>query len=209
MKPFRVLIKGKPTGNWKANINGKVVDLGEGDTLGAEEAYAKAAALETPVGEAGPTVGDIIDRATGDAPAGAPKSEPKEKSAPGTLRAGGLEELSPALLKKFRETFAAAIADGNYSLDRALIGVFGYIPPNIPEDSKALLKIGWELACQKYFTDGVPPPWIVILFANVQIIAKLADGATKKPAEKVDENAGTTTSARDRAAANRNEDPVG
>jgi hypothetical protein len=208
MKPFRVLIKGKPVGNWKANINGKVCDLGEGDTLDATQAFEKAQALESPAGQAGPTVANILGAAASNAsPAADP--EPKERQAPGTIRAGGLEELSPALLKKFRETFAAAIADGNYSLDRALIGVFGYVPPNIPEDNKALLKIGWELACQKYFTDGVPPPWIVILFANVQILAKLADGAVKKPEPKADENAGATPSARDRTAVNKNESPVG
>lgn len=197
-KPYRVLIKGKPVGNWKANVNGKVVDLGEGDALSADQAFDRASRLtEQSSAPTGPTIGKLFEAASNGGQV-SPKPEVQEdtKSKPGELRKEGLAELSPALLKKFRETFAAAIADGNYSLDRALIGIFGYIPPNIPEDSKALLKIGWELACQKYFTDGVPPPWIVILFANVQIIAKLADGSKKKPTpeEKAkDGKPGTTT----------------
>lgn len=191
LKPFQLRIGGKP-GAWKAMIDGKVLDLGD-SSLTPDQAQAKldAAMAKKDSPSMGPTVGDIAEKAgipiTKSAPPKSTDDKPSEPK-PGEIRPNGLADLSPALLKKFRETFAASIADANYSVDKALFSIFGYAVNDIPEDSKALLKIGWELACQQYFVDGVPPPWVIILFANAQIVARLAATAKDKNAPKEKSN---------------------
>jgi hypothetical protein len=191
LKPFQLKIGGKVSG-WRAIINGKVADVGDkGDT--EEQAQSKVdkiiAEADKPNTPTGPTIGKLADMAgfpiTKEADKGAPEA-PKEadKPKPGEFRKNGLGELPAALLKKFRETFAASLSDANYTVDKAMFSIFGYSVDDIPEDTKTLLKIGWELACQQYFVDGVPPPWVIILFGNVQIFTKLASTAKeKKPAQ--------------------------
>jgi len=185
LKPFQLKVGGKVSG-WRAIINGKVADVGDkGDT--EEQAQAKVDKIlesaNKPEPSGFPTIGELADKAeiplTKEAGKDAPAKE-SDKPKPGEIRKNGLADLPSALLKKFRETFAASIADANYSADKALFSIFGYSVDDIPEDTKSLLKIGWELACQQYFVDGVPPPWVIILFANAQIIARLASTAKEK-----------------------------
>jgi hypothetical protein len=189
IKPFQLKIGGKTSG-WRALVNGKVADLGDKDAT-EEQAQQKLNELiakgdQTPTG---PTIGQIADKVgipvtkAKETPTFSSPKEPEpsdDKARPGEIRKNGLADLSPALLKKFRETFAASVADANYSADKALFSIFGYAVEDIPEETKGLLKIGWELACQQYFVDGVPPPWVIILFANAQIIIKLAANAKEK-----------------------------
>lgn len=216
IKPFQLKIGGKSSG-WRAIINGKVAEVGDKDAT-EEQAQRKVEEIIKQgegTGTTGPTIGQIAEKAgipvtksqgTSDvsSPQSAPSKEADEKAKPGDIRKNGLADLSPALLKKFRETFAASIADANYSVDKALFSFFGYAVEDIPEDTKALLKIGWELACQQYFVDGVPPPWVIILFANAQIMTKLATTAKeKKPANgQPNQSARNTGAGSDR----RNED---
>ena len=187
LKPFQLKVGGKVSG-WRAIINGKVADVGDkGDT--EEQAQAKVdkiiADADKPNAPTGPTIGKLADMAGFPITKESDKDTPEatkesDKPKPGEIRKNGLADLSPALLKKFRETFAASIADANYSADKALFSILGYSVDDIPEDTKALLKIGWELACQQYFVDGVPPPCVIILFANTQIIARQAATAKEK-----------------------------
>jgi hypothetical protein len=213
IKPFQLKIGGKTSG-WRAMVNGKVAELGDKDAT-EEQAQKKLDEIIAKGGQpesTGPTIGQIADKVginltkekdspTFTSPTTSPKKD--EEAKPGDIRKNGLADLSPALLKKFRETFAASIADANYSVDKALFSFFGYAVDDIPEDTKALLKIGWELACQQYFVDGVPPPWVIILFANAQIMTKLATTAKeKKTANGTRKPADNTGAGSDR----RNED---
>jgi hypothetical protein len=186
-KPFEFRVGGKSMG-WRAIVNGKVVDLGD-SSISEADAQSKLDRIAAPKG---PTIGEIAEKVANPTKDEAPKKdiEPKETPKPGEFRKNGLAELSPALLKKFRETFAAAASDMNYNADKAMFAIFGYDVEDIPEESKLLLKVGWELACQQWFVDGVPPPFVVILFANAQIVIKLAGTARDKNARpKREENA--------------------
>lgn len=173
-------------GPWKAVVGGKVVELGDAGSVTKEEADAKLKEIVAATPEQqGPTIGEIADAASKiDAkPEGSVPREtaPKADKPPtGSLRAAGLSELTGQQLAKLRDKLSAAIAEGNLSLDTALIAMFGRDVPQLPPEDLGLLRIGWEIACQEWFVNGVPPAWVIILFANVQLTTKLAQMSTPK-----------------------------
>ena len=54
-------------------------------------------------------------------------------------------------------------------------------------DQYMLLSAGWELACEQYFVNGVPPPWIIILLGNALCFANLAEGSKPKVPVEIEE----------------------
>jgi hypothetical protein len=56
--------------------------------------------------------------------------------------------------------------------------------PVIPSDQYLLLASGWELMCEQYFVNGVPPAWVVILLGNVLVCTKLVELSEPKPEPK-------------------------
>ena len=187
--PFRVTTKGKPEGPWKAIVGGKLEELAP-ETGTLEEAQAKLETLieslpkmksslfsKTNTGQT-KQPGDISSEFSSDS------TSESVKPKTGDIVSNGLASLTPARVAKFREQIAAALASGNVSLDRALICIFRDKVPVIPPDQYLLLATGWELACEQYFKNGVPPPWIIILLGNVIVAAKMVELSEPKPVEK-------------------------
>jgi hypothetical protein len=110
-------------------------------------------------------------------------SQTIEKPKPGELRKNGLAELSPAKLTAFKQQIASAIAGGNVSLDRALVAIFRDKVPHLAPEQYMLLSTGWELACEQYFVNGVPPWWIIVLLGNATVCASLYEKSEPKPPE--------------------------
>ena len=206
--PFRIK-KGDTWSAWKALIQGKTVDLGDGVTMTKEEAERALAALmpSTPmtVPKKPPnllglltntesTAAAVSSNSTDSPTTASPKTKPvdTEKPKPTELRKNGLSELTPARLAKFREQVALAISAGNVSLDRALVAIFRDKVPVIASDQYMLLSTGWELACEQYFVNGVPPAWIIILLGNALVCTTLYEKSEPKKPEEEKDDAGTT-----------------
>ena len=188
--PFRTK-KGEIYSHWKAVIPGKgLVDLGE-STLTQEEAARQLSTLMPTVSTTKQEtktsiLGSLFKKAESadstDSSTPSPdsmKTKP-EKPKPGELRKNGLAELSPDRLRKFRETIANAIAIGNVSLDRALISIFRDNVPHLDPQQYMLLSTGWELACEEYFVNGVPPAWIIVLLGNALVGTALVEASKPK-----------------------------
>ena len=195
--PFRTK-KGEKWSPWKAVIPGKgLVELGPGDTMTQEEASSKltgmlpAAVIPTAMEQPKKSLlGDLFKKSdpiaqsvSTDSTVSKDTISPTkpDKPKPGELRKNGLSELSPDRLKKFRETIATAIASGNVSLDRALVSIFRDKVPHIAPEQYMLLSTGWELACEQYFVNGVPPAWIIILLGNALVCTNLYEASEVKP----------------------------
>jgi hypothetical protein len=207
--PFRIK-KGEKWSPWKALVQGKTVELGDGDTMTKEEAEKALLALTpsppTPVqAKAGNLLGLLTNTestvpgpslsSTVSPTTTSPKTAQDEKPKPTELRKNGLAELTPARLAKFREQVAIAIAGGNVSLDRALVSIFRDKVPVLAPEQYMLLSTGWELACEQYFVNGVPPAWIIILLGNALVCTSLYEKSEAKPPEEEKEendDAGTT-----------------
>jgi hypothetical protein len=112
---------------------------------------------------------------------------PAEKPTTGQVNTKGLASFSPGKITKFRELIAGALATGNVSLDRALVTIFRDEVPVLRPDQYMLLSAGWELACEQYFVNGVPPPWIIILLGNALAFTNLAEGSKPKKPEPIEE----------------------
>lgn len=188
--PFRIK-KGDSFSTWKAVIDGKTVDLAEA-TATREEALKALAALTPSPSQKTQTPKLSINPFSGTAektpPLQSPSSTPSTDSTSikpqtGELRKGGLTELSPAKLIKFREQIANALATGNVSLDRALVSIFRDKVPVLPPEQYMLLSTGWELACEQYFVNGVPPAWIIILIGNAMVCTALVEKSEPKKEE--------------------------
>jgi hypothetical protein len=193
--PFRTK-KGDVWSQWKAIVNGKSIELGDGNTVTKEEADKKLAEIlpATTANTKNPTLGDLLKKSETKAPEASSTSTgsntsttPKpDKPKPTELRKNGLSELSPERLKNFREKVASAIASGNVTLDRALVAIFRDEVPILTPEQHYLLSIGWELACEQFFVNGVPPAWIVILLGNAMVVTALVE-KSKPKAEKPEE----------------------
>lgn len=195
--PFRTK-KGDDFSPWKAVVNGKIVELAP-NTATQEEASAKLSPM-IPSVPAKPekrstSITDLFGKsaATQQAePSLSTDSKPsisEDKPKPGEIRKNGLADLSPVRLKAFRDQVAFAIASGNVSLDRALVSIFRDKVPILAPEQYLLLSTGWELACEQYFVNGVPPAWIIILLGNAMVCTSLYEKsepqAKKEPPKHV------------------------
>jgi hypothetical protein len=183
--PFRVTIKGKQVGPWKAIVGGKLEELASENATKEEAAKALDTILESMpkskstlfskpnMGQTKPQPDSGLESST--------DSLPVEKPKTGEIRSNGLASLSPPKIAKFREQIAGAMASGNVSLDRALISIFRDKVPVIPPDQYLMLATGWELACEQFFVNGLPPWWIVVLLGNATVLAKLYESSEPKP----------------------------
>ena len=195
--PFRTK-KGDDFSPWKAVVNGKIVELAP-NTATQEEASAKLLPMIPPVPpkpeKRSTSISDLFGKS-----AATPQAEPslstdskpsisEDKPKPGEIRKNGLADLSPARLKAFRDQVAFAIASGNVSLDRALVSIFRDKVPILAPEQYLLLSTGWELACEQYFVNGVPPAWIIILLGNAMVCTSLYEKsepqAKKEPPKHV------------------------
>jgi hypothetical protein len=215
--PFRIK-KGDKFSSWKAVVAGKTVELGDGDTMTKEEAERALAPLipvtsTTATKKPGNLLGLLANsEKTQAVPSSnsidspittSPKTKviDPEKPKPTELRKNGLAELSQARLTKFREQVAIAIATGNVSLDRALVSIFRDNVPTLTPEFYMLLSSGWELACEQYFVDGLPPPWVLILLGNALVCTTLYEKSEAKKPEVSEEEQN------ERAAGNKPDRP--
>jgi len=191
--PFQIK-KGDKLSGWKAVVNGKTVELASAEST-KEEASAALLKILPSQPETKPTkqinlsISQVKSETTAQSAsvtstASADSISPKpDKPVTGEIRKGGLAELSPAKVTKFREQIANAIATGNVSLDRALVSIFRDKVPIIPPEQYLLLSSGWELACEQYFVNGVPPAWVIILLGNVMVCTSLFEKSEPKKEE--------------------------
>jgi hypothetical protein len=196
--PFRIK-KGDKWSQWKALVQGKTVELGDGDTMSKEEADRALSALmpsspTPPQKKTGNLIGlltntestapDHSSNSTASLTTTSPKPTQEEKPKPTELRKNGLAELTPARLAKFREQVAIAIGSSNVSLDRALVSLFRDKVPVLAPEQYMLLSTGWELACEQYFVTGVPPAWLIILLGNALVCTSLYEKSEPKQPEE-------------------------
>jgi hypothetical protein len=197
--PFRTK-KGEEFSPWKALVLGKAVELAPSNATKEEADTALLKILPAPTTEAkkNVSIGDLLKKSEATAQA-APSlstdskttSSPIEKPKTGEVRIGGLSELSPAKVKAFREAVAGAIASGNVSLDRALVSIFRDEVPILAPEQHLLLSTGWELACEQYFVNGLPPAWVIILLGNAMVCTSLVEKSKPKPPEEPPKHDGT------------------
>jgi hypothetical protein len=212
--PFRTK-KGEEFSPWKAVVNGKTLELAPASST-QEEAATKLAEMNpqpTPSvkqSQKSLNLGDLFKKTdTTPEAASSPSTDLKdttgqtEKPKPGEIRKNGLADLSPARLKAFRDQVAYAIATGNVSLDRALISIFRDNVPFLLPEQYLLLSTGWELACEQYFVNGVPPAWIIILLGNAMVCTSLYEKSEPKKEEALPTNDGTITAPANGAPKNK------
>lgn len=221
--PFRVKKNGTEVGPWKAMVRGAIHELAP-ESASQSDAEAALQTILTnlpPITE--PSEASEKSTATNKEPSSIfstfstpssdePKPEKPAKPKPGEMRKEGLTELSAARIKSFREGVAQALATGNVTLDRALLGIFRDNVPTLTPDQHMLLSTGWELACEQYFVSGVPPAWIIILLANAQVMASMYDKSQpKKPAEPDEEDVsrGTNDAPKPNTAPSKPKNPKG
>jgi hypothetical protein len=194
--PFQIKQKDK-LGPWQTVLNGKTIVLAGPDATKEEatEALRKLSPISgntsTPetkksfnlLGQVKSTATTPGEESLNSTASTATPSPTNDKPKPGELRKNGLAELSPAKLAAFKSQVAGAIAAGNVSLDRALVGLFRDKVPVIPPESYMLLATGWELACEQYFVSGVPPWWAIALLGNATVIAAMYEKSEPKPPE--------------------------
>ena len=208
--PFRTK-KGDDFSPWKAVVNGKIVELAP-NTATQEEASAKLSPM-IPSVPAKPekrstSITDLFGKsaATQQAePSLSTDSKPsisEDKPKPGEIRKNGLADLSPVRLKAFRDQVAFAIASGNVSLDRALVSIFRDKVPILAPEQYLLLSTGWELACEQYFVNGVPPAWIIILLGNAMVCTSLYEKSEPQAKKEPPKHVGPIGNPADKPQAN-------
>jgi hypothetical protein len=198
--PFRTK-KGEEFSPWKAVVNGKAVELAPSNATKEEADVSLAKLLPSTASTDKPksvSIGDLLKKSEQTAQAvpslstdSKPIASTTEKPKTGEVRTGGLAELSPAKVKAFREAVASAIASGNVSLDRAIVSIFRDKVPIIPPEQYLLLSTGWELACEQYFVNGLPPAWVVILLGNAMVCTALVEKSEPKPPEELPKHDGS------------------
>ena len=208
--PFRTK-KGDDFSPWKAVVNGKIVELAP-NTATQEEASAKLSSMIPPAPtkpeKRSTSISDLFGKS-----AATPQPEPslstdskpsisEEKPKPGEIRKNGLADLSPARLKAFRDQVAFAIASGNVSLDRALVSIFRDKVPILAPEQYLLLSTGWELACEQYFVNGVPPAWIIILLGNAMVCTSLYEKSEPQAKKEPPKHVGPIGNPADKPQAN-------
>ena len=211
--PFRTK-KGDDFSPWKAVVNGKIVELAP-NTATQEEASAKLSPM-IPSVPAKPekrstSISDLFGKSAATLQAEPSPSTDStvsagsgkdEKPKPGELRKNGLAELTPARLKLFRDQVAFAIASGNVSLDRALVSIFRDKVPILAPEQYLLLSTGWELACEQYFVNGVPPAWIIILLGNAMVCTSLYEKSEPQAKKEPPKHVGPIGNPADKPQAN-------
>lgn len=190
--PFRTK-KGEKWSPWKAVVNGKTVELASPEST-KEDADAALTKLVPPTilqPKKTKSITDLFkstvqtpDLPTSPSSDSTPSTSPTEKPKTGELRKEGLAELSSSKVAKFRGIIAGALASGNVSLDRALVSIFRDEVPLLAPEQHLLLSAGWELACEQYFVDGLPPPWVVILLGNAMVASALVEKSKPKKEEE-------------------------
>jgi hypothetical protein len=198
--PFRTK-KGEEFSPWKAVVNGKTLELAP-NTATQEEASAKLA----PLIPAAPTVqpkksisiSSLFQTSDKTAPAAPslstdskPSVSPNEKPKTGELRKEGLSDLSTAKVTAFRKIVSGQVASANVSIDRALVSMFRDKVPILAPEQYMLLSAGWELMCEQYFVDGLPPAWFVILLGNAMICTNLYEKSEPKKEEELPKHDGS------------------
>jgi hypothetical protein len=221
--PFRVKKNGTEVGPWKAMVRGAIHELAP-ESASQSDAEAALQTILTNLPPI-PELSEASEKSTATSKepssifstfstpsSDEPKPEKPAKPKPGEMRKEGLTELSAARIKSFREGVAQALAAGNVTLDRALLGIFRDNVPTLTPDQHMLLSTGWELACEQYFVSGVPPAWIIILLANAQVMAAMYDQSQpKKPAEPEEEDVsrGTNDAPKSNATTGKPKNPKG
>jgi len=197
--PFRTK-KGETFSSWKAVVNGQTVELANSTCTKEDAEKALNALIPSSMASTEKkisSIGDLLKStekiaATDSLSSSDSKtSVSNDKPKPGEFRKEGLSELTSAKITKFRAIISNSIASGNVSLDRLLVSLFRDAVPIIPPEQYLLLSAGWELACEKYFVDGLPPPWFVILLGNIMVCTSLYENSKPKPIEESPKQDGT------------------
>ena len=108
-----------------------------------------------------------------------------EKPGPGTIRKNGLSELSPSKIAKLKESLAAIVASGNIDAIRLAFSFMGLETADLDPNGQALLGLGWEAQLEELFVNGLPPPWLILIIANITLTVKLGLSAKSKNATPV------------------------
>jgi len=194
--PFRRAKKGVPEGPWITIIPGRgVIDLGDAETTTKEQASEKLAevlaSLPTPELKKNSNSQQTLptmDQSKGPLSTSEGASQDSkivDKPKTGDFMGGaGLAAMPKAKLEQFQKVISASLAAGNVSVDRLLVSMFRDEVPLLAPSEYLLLQTGWELACQQYFKDGVPPAWIIILLGNVMLVGTLAERSKPKKVEQ-------------------------
>jgi hypothetical protein len=66
-----------------------------------------------------------------------------------------------------------------------------------------LLSSGWELACEQYFVNGVPPAWIIILLGNAMVVTGLYEKSELKQKPKEEDDGKSTSNPGNGAQTNK------
>lgn len=197
---FQSQRKGVSSGNYKYmdETNGKIINTGTDDKelatkfmlekgLKVEITNPSFADLATAISSStttAPTIPSTITTAT--IPDEIIPSEPKatkaEKPAPGTIRKNGLSELSPAKIGKLKEALASIVASGNIDAIRLSFSLLGFETADLDPNGQALLSLGWEAQLEELFVNGLPPPWLILIIANITLCVKLGLSAKIKGA---------------------------
>ena len=198
--PFRTK-KGEEFSPWKAVVNGKTVELAP-HAATQEEATAKLTAMIPASTPSQPkktlSIESLFKKSDLTAPPALllstdskPSTSPAEKPKTGELRKEGLSDLSTAKVTAFRKIVAGQVASANVSLDRALVSLFRDKVPILAPEQYLLLSAGWELMCEQYFVDGLPPAWFVILLGNAMICTNLYEKSEPKKEEELPKHDGS------------------
>jgi hypothetical protein len=194
--PFRRAKKGVPDGPWITIIPGKgVIELGDPETTTKEQASAKLAEFLTSLPTPEPKRNQSLPQTsqnmelskvlTSTSEGASTDSKTADKPKTGDFMYGsGLAAMPKAKLEAFQKVIAQSLASGNVSVDRLLVSLFRDDVPLLAPNEYLLLQTGWELACQQYFKDGVPPAWIIILLGNVMLVGTLAERSQPKKVEQ-------------------------
>lgn len=196
---IRSIRKGVECGNYKFfdEASGKNVDTGtsdkdlatqymEGRGIKVEMARPSFADLaksldsttQSTSSNQSPTIPDAVippDKS----PSLATQTKP-EKASPGTIRKNGLSELSPSKIAKLKESLAAIVSSGNIDAIRLTFSLLGFETADLDPNGQALLGLGWEAQLEELFVGGLPPPWLILLIANITLTVKLGLSAKEK-----------------------------
>ena len=91
--------------------------------------------------------------------------------------------ISPQFLRKIKERAASGSAEIGVELERYIIARFGFTTEELDDDDPdvELLKLGWELQWEYWLAGKEPPAWVLILFGQVCVTARLIASAKRLP----------------------------
>ena len=147
-----------------------------------------ASALASPTPSLSPTPTATIPSTTSIKPDGiiptvqqAP-SEKSEKPKPGSIRKNGLAELAPHKITKLKEALGGIVASGNIDAIRLVYSLINMDTAELDPNGQALLGLGWEAQLEELFVGGLPPPWLILIIANITLMVKVGLSAKAKNA---------------------------